>query len=130
MAGRRTVKRTVVDQEAPALIWVQSNRDDSRIVIHERDEAHPNGEILVGGALPVYVAETIAVIAKLDAKELVEVDADDAKAMLADYNQDRVRREAAVLRDQFPWLAAAMEDQGINLSATATRAREMQKAAI
>lgn len=47
--------------------------DGDVIALWERDDAHPNGEVLVKGSDSVRVARTERVVAKLRNKELVQV---------------------------------------------------------
>lgn len=66
------------DVEAPAAepspyIWVMSNRQDDRVVLFERDPAHPGGEAFVGGEGPDQVARTTRVVTLLRDGLLVEV---------------------------------------------------------
>lgn len=56
-------------------IYVVSGRDDDRVVLTERHEDHPNGEVFVAGKTPVRVAKTLLVALKLRNEELVEVEA-------------------------------------------------------
>jgi hypothetical protein len=53
--------------------WVISNRQDDRVVLFERDPAHPGGEAFVGGAGPDFVAKTPEVEAALRRGEMVEI---------------------------------------------------------
>lgn len=54
-------------------LWVLSNRQDDRVVLWERDPAHPGGEAFVGGPTPAYVGRTAEVERLLKDGMLVEV---------------------------------------------------------
>src|SRR5262245_49376440 len=55
------------------LIWVMSNRVDDRVVLFERDPAHPGGEAFVGGNGVTLVGKTTRVTTLLREGLLVEV---------------------------------------------------------
>ena len=64
-------------------IWVQASgnfSDGGRVVLWERDEAHPNGEIFIGSDKPVQVGETAAVAERLRTGALKKVEAPVAVA--------------------------------------------------
>lgn len=72
-----------VDENAEH-IWVRSARRDNRVVITERDPAHPEpyeeagyGEVLIGGSRPKLAGKTPAIIALLRSGVLVEADGPD-----------------------------------------------------
>ncbi len=46
------------EKKEKSTIWVVSNRKDDRVVLFERDPAHPGGEAFVGGSGPAEVAKT------------------------------------------------------------------------
>jgi hypothetical protein len=54
-------------------IWVLSNRQDDRVVLWERDPAHPGGEAFVASGAPAKVAKTGEVARLLREGFLVEV---------------------------------------------------------
>ncbi len=54
-------------------VWVISNRKDDRVVLFERDPAHPGGEAFVGGSTPAEVARTGSVERLLHQGLLVEI---------------------------------------------------------
>ena len=54
-------------------IWVLSNRADDRVVLWERDPAHPGGEAFVASSTPAQVAKTGEVARLLREGYLVEV---------------------------------------------------------
>ena len=58
-------------------IWVQATgnfTDGGRVVLWERDEAHPNGEIFIGSDKPVQVGETAAVAERVRTGALKKVE--------------------------------------------------------
>ena len=58
--------------------WVKAAKltdEGGRIVLWERDEAHPEGEVFIGDNKPVQVGNTSAVAERLRTGELVKVDA-------------------------------------------------------
>lgn len=75
-------------------IWVQATgnfTDGGRIVLWERDEAHPNGEIFIGSDKPVQVGETAAVAERVRTGALKKVEAPVAtksEAPVADDESD------------------------------------------
>lgn len=58
---------------ADETMWVLSNRVDDRVVLWERDRAHPGGEAFVASSTPARVAKTPEVERLLRAGMLVEV---------------------------------------------------------
>lgn len=54
-------------------IWVMSNRRDNRVVLWERDAAHPGGEAFVASSAPAEVGKTGAVERLMREGLLVEV---------------------------------------------------------
>lgn len=61
-------------QEQSATLWVLSNRIDDRVVLFERDPAHPDGgEAFVAGGTPALVGRTGEVSRLLQQGLLVEV---------------------------------------------------------
>lgn len=56
-----------------ATLWVLSNRQDDRVVLWERDTAHPGGEAFVAGATPACVGRTAEVERLLRDNLLTEV---------------------------------------------------------
>jgi hypothetical protein len=54
-------------------IWVMSNRVDDRVVLFERDPAHPGGEAFVGGDGVAQVGKTTQITTLLREGLLVEV---------------------------------------------------------
>ncbi len=59
-------------------IWVQATgdfTDGGRVVLWERDEAHPNGEIFIGSDKLVQVGETAAVAERVRTGALKKVEA-------------------------------------------------------
>ncbi len=62
------------DNDAPEFLYVTSARDDDRVVLHEVDDAHPGGSVLVAGDMVRKVAPTALVLAALrDPLGLTEV---------------------------------------------------------
>lgn len=59
--------------DAQGAIWVMSNRVDDRVVLFEKDAAHPGGEAFVGGNKVDQVARTGTVEGLLRAGLLVEI---------------------------------------------------------
>jgi hypothetical protein len=61
-------------QEKSATLWVLSNRVDDRVVLWERDPAHPDGgEAFVAGSTPAFVGRTGTVERLLQQGLLLEV---------------------------------------------------------
>ena len=59
-------------------MWVRATGDftnGGRVVLWERDEAHPNGEIFIGSDKPVQVGETAAVAERVRTGALKKVEA-------------------------------------------------------
>lgn len=54
-------------------IWVMSNRKDDRVVLFERDDAHPGGEAFVGGSTVAKVGKNGTVQNLLREGLLVEI---------------------------------------------------------
>ena len=70
--------RQLLPQENPDLvkdehIWVLSNRKDNRVVLWERDAAHPGGEAYIAGSAPAPVGKTGEVARLLREGQLIEV---------------------------------------------------------
>jgi hypothetical protein len=61
------------DDRAIANIWVISNRVDDRVVLFERDPAHPNGEAFIGGAGPDLVARNATIEELLRTNQIVMI---------------------------------------------------------
>lgn len=59
--------------EKSKTLWAMSNRKDDRVVLFERDPAHPGGEAFVGGPAPAYVGRTGTVEGLLRDGLLIEV---------------------------------------------------------
>ena len=57
-------------------LWVKSGHLDNRVALHERDDAHPGGEVFVkGDGQPVEVGDTPEVHARIARGLLVKADA-------------------------------------------------------
>lgn len=56
-----------------ATITVKSTRDDNRVALWERDDAHPGGEAMVYGPDPVEVGDTPLVRLRIGERALEEV---------------------------------------------------------
>lgn len=71
----KTVKATESEPVVPAAtIRVKGNKADGSVVLWERDDAHPGGEVFIAGQNgPFTVAETPEVLRKIAAQELVKV---------------------------------------------------------
>jgi hypothetical protein len=94
MAARSRADKAVNDE--PQYLYVQSARDDNRVALHEVDDAHPFGSVLVAGDNVEKVADTALVRAQLREGELVEVrDAADRKAADKSYDERRKAFEEA-----------------------------------
>lgn len=79
--------------------WVQATADftnGGKVVLWERDESHPNGEIFIGDGNPVEVAETGAVMERIRSGALVWIDA-PSKA-----DQEKAHAAAATTVDPDP----------------------------
>ncbi len=63
----------MAEEDKPETLWVISNRKDDRVVLFERDPAHPYGEAFVGGAAPAFVGRSGQVEQLLHAGLIVEV---------------------------------------------------------
>lgn len=74
--------------DEPQFLYVRSARDDNRVALHEVDDAHPFGSVLVAGDACVKVGDTALVRAQLREGELEEVkgasDRKDADKALED----------------------------------------------
>lgn len=58
-AARIAAEEAAAAEDAnPKFVWLVSNRQDDRVVVHERDDAHPGGECFIGGSGPDYCAHT------------------------------------------------------------------------
>jgi hypothetical protein len=86
----------------------------------EVNPAHPGGQVLVAGPLPVKVGRTAALAAAIREEKVREVDPDEAEDLHGEYHDRRLarRREAAVaaaddeaLSMLPPWARAIVEDQ-------------------
>lgn len=60
-------------EEKSATLWVMSNRLDDRVVLFERDPAHPSGEAFVAGSTPAFVGRTGDVERLLREGQMIEV---------------------------------------------------------
>lgn len=68
-----TAADQVVGDHSDETLWVVSNRKDDRIVLWERNPAHPGGEAFVGGGTPEHVARTAEIDRLLHEGLILEV---------------------------------------------------------
>jgi hypothetical protein len=72
-AGTETqVAKSDKEREAE-IIWVISNRQDDRVVLHERDARHPGGEVFIGGPTPAPAYRTAEITRLLFSGEIIEI---------------------------------------------------------
>jgi hypothetical protein len=78
MMANKKMSSTASNDEEPQFLYVRSARDDNRVALHEVDEAHPGGSVLVAGDMVRKVADTSYVRAQIRENQLMEVK--DAKS--------------------------------------------------
>jgi hypothetical protein len=75
--------------EGPEFFYVRSALDENRVALHEVDEKHPGGSVLVAGKNPVKVGNTKFVKDRLRDGFLVEVSGDRARKQADKMAADR-----------------------------------------
>ncbi len=92
------------------LITVKSGLSPDKAAFWERNPDHPQGEVFVTGAQAFQVARTPAVVAKLKAGELVEVEAGRSFSPLpwASYDEMTAEEIVAQLDDLAPMVKEAV----------------------
>ncbi|HEX8747397.1 MAG TPA: hypothetical protein VF717_09360 [Pyrinomonadaceae bacterium] len=85
MADERDQQQGATEQHEPRTIWVRSalkSEEDggNKVVLWEKDDAHPKGEILIAGKKPVEVAMTPAVSQLLRDGKIARIPAPKAES--------------------------------------------------
>lgn len=84
------MSRRFYDVDEAQTVHITSAREDLEVVLWEKDAAHPNGELFVGGEIVARAALTPKVVEKLNAKQLRVLTAEEAEA----HEREREARQA------------------------------------